>query len=59
VPQVVILAAEVEAQHTEVVTVLGALHGGRHAAAILGPLLDHLVVRGGEAPSLSLGLLLG
>jgi hypothetical protein len=43
-----VAAAEVEAQHAELVAVLRSFHGGRSAATLLGPLLDDLVVRRGE-----------
>src|SRR4051794_935169 len=59
VPQVVGAATEVEPEHPEMVAVLGALHGGRCAAALLGPLLDDLVVRGRQAAIGALRLLLG
>src|SRR4051795_11544039 len=58
-PQVVRAAAEVEPQDAEVVAVLGALDRGRCAAALFRPLLDDLVVRGGEAAALALRLLVG
>src|SRR4051794_2539529 len=59
VAQGVGVAAEVESQHAQVVAVLGALDGRRYAAALLGPLPDHLVAGGDQAAAGALRVLVG
>ena len=57
-PQVLRVPAEVEAEDSEVVAVLGALDGRRYAVTVLGPLPDHFVAAGrGQAAARALGVL--
>src|SRR6266511_2663533 len=55
---VAVAGREVEGQHAEPVPVLGARHGRRDALAGLGPLHDHIVVRGDQAATRALRLVL-
>src|SRR4051794_738455 len=55
-PQPLVVAAEVDPQHAEQVTVLGTLDRRRAAATLLRPLSDHFVMRRREAAAAALGL---
>src|SRR3954466_8440034 len=56
-PQVLRVPAEVEAEDSQVVAVLGALDGCGYAVAVLGPLPDHFVAGRGQAAACALGVL--
>src|SRR3954452_7536882 len=56
-PQVLGVPAEVEAEDSQVVAVLGALDGCGYAVAVLRPLPDHFVAGRGQAAAFALGVL--
>jgi hypothetical protein len=58
VAKLVVFAAEIDPQHTEMVTMLSAFHSGGNAVAFLRPLPDDFVVRGDQAAALALRLVL-